>query len=312
MTRPARIFVVGSVNEDIMISTPVYPALGETVQGSTIERSPGGKGANQAVAAAAMGAPTTMVALVGDDAAGAAMRENLAERGVNTDRLEVAEHTPTGQALVVRTDDGQNAIIVIGGANAAVDADFAASGLEELRAGDVLLLQHEIPAAANARALEIARERGALTIVNAAPAARIDALLPYVDVLVVNEFELAVVAGGEEGGDPAAVAAQLAAQRRLSVIVTLGAQGAALATATDTHRVAAHPIDAVDSTGAGDTYVGALAAFLLDGHPLETAARWASAAGAHACLHVGAQAGSPTPAQLAEVFGVGPAREDAA
>ncbi len=306
-----RVFVVGSINQDLMVSTPVYPKLGETVHGHHVTPSPGGKGSNQAVAAARLGAPTSMVGRVGSDAFGAAMLGALQDAGVDTLSVETIEATQTGLAIVTHTDAGKNAIIVMQGANQTLGPDDLAP-LDALEPGDVVVTQLEVPVPAVRRALERAREAGATTILNAAPAADVAALLNVVDLLVVNEFEAGVVAGTETPTEAAArdAAARLAEEHDLTVVLTLGEAGAMVAHEGRRIDIPPFPVHAVDSTGAGDTFVGALAAFLALGHPLKDACRWAGAAGAHACLHVGAQAGAPTQQDLADRFGVGPARKD--
>lgn len=307
-----RVFVVGSINQDLMVSTPAYPELGETVHGHHVKASPGGKASNQAVAAAKLGVPTRMVGRVGADAAGAAMLEALHGAGVDTQTIETTQATQTGLAIVTHTDQGKNAIIVIQGANQTLAADELHHILDEIDPGDVVVTQLEVPVPVVRRALELGRERGATTILNAAPAADVRALLPFVDVLVVNEFEVGIVADMRTPTESAArdAAIRLAEAHGFTVVLTLGEAGAVVAQQGRCAEVPPFPVQAVDSTGAGDTFVGALAAFLALGHPLETACYWASAAGAHACLHVGAQAGAPTQQDLADRFGVGPARKE--
>lgn len=197
---------------------------------------------------------------------------------------------------MTRTDSGQNAIIVIAGANAELEPDRVA-GLTALTDGDILVVQLEIPIPAVETTLRIARQRGATAILNAAPAGAVANLLADVDILVVNEFEAATVAGLDRVDelDFAAVAGLLAERHSRAVIVTVGSDGAWLAAGGQLTKIDALPVAPVDSTGAGDAFVGALAALLAQGHPLEQSTRWAAAAGAHACLKVGAQAGAPTP-----------------
>lgn len=307
-----RVHVVGSINQDLMVSTPVYPKLGETVHGHHVAASPGGKGSNQAVAAATLGASTHMVGRVGSDAFGTAMLEALQGAGVDTRSIETSQAAQTGLAIVTHTDEGKNAIIVMQGANQALTPDALPHALATIEPGDVLVTQLEVPVPVVQRALELGREHGATTILNAAPAADVRHLLPCVDVLVVNEFEAGVVAAMATSTEQAArkAAATLAETHGIIVVLTLGEAGAMVARAGKRTDIPPFQVDAVDSTGAGDTFVGALAAFLALGHPLETACRWASAAGAHACLHVGAQAGVPTQQDLADRFGVGPARKE--
>lgn len=304
------VFVVGSINQDLMVSTPVYPKLGETVHGHHVEGAPGGKGSNQAVASATLGASTRMIGCVGADAFGRAMVQALDEAGVDTAAVETTADVQTGMAVVTRTDRGKNAIIVIGGANQALRTADVDAALMDMTQGDVLVTQLEIPPTVVLRALQQGRQRGATTILNAAPAASVDELLPFVDILVVNEFEAGVVAGIDTltTGDARRAATAIAAAHQVSVILTLGEEGAVIIHGEQRVDIAPFPINPVDSTGAGDTYVGALAAFLALRNDLQQAGEWASAAGAHACLHVGAQAGAPSQQDLADRFGVGPCR----
>lgn len=295
-----------------MVSTPVYPRLGETVHGHHVTASPGGKGSNQAVAAAKLGVSTRMVGRVGSDAFGEAMLKTLHGAGVDTRAVETSHATQTGLAIVTHTDRGKNAIIVIEGANQTLAPDDLHHILDAIRPGDIVVTQLEVPVPTVRQALELGRERGATTILNAAPAAEVGTLLPSVDVLVVNEFEAGVVAGMRTTTESEArdAATRLAEVHGITVVLTLGEAGAVVARPGLCADVSPFSVQAVDSTGAGDTFVGALAAFLALGYPLETACHWASAAGAHACLHVGAQAGAPTQQDLADRFRVGPAQKE--
>jgi len=301
-----RVYVVGSINQDLLISTSSYPKLGETVHGHTVAYDAGGKGANQAVAAARLGATTRFVGCVGSDDSGIAMTENLRANDVDIAHVTTVDDVATGLAVVTRTDSGQNAIIVIAGANAELNPDRVAAGLTAVTAGDILVVQLEIPIPAVETALRIARQRGATAILNAAPAGAVADLLADVDILVVNEFEAATVAGLDRVDelDFAAVAGLLAERHSRAVIVTVGSDGAWLAAGGQLTKIDALPVAPVDSTGAGDAFVGALAALLAQGHPLEQSTRWAAAAGAHACLKVGAQAGAPTLDDLTAIFGL--------
>lgn len=305
------VFVVGSINRDFMVSTPVYPRLGETVHGHRLTTSAGGKGANQAVACARLGAETRMVGRVGADEHGRAMLEAMRTAGVDTGSVLISDSAQTGMAIVTHTDGGSNAIVVLRGANGDLLPDDLDAPLRIITQGDILVTQLEVPTETVRRALQVGQQRGATTILNAAPAKSVDGLLPYVDILIVNEFEAGVVAGLEKlNQDQArAAAVQIADKHDLSVILTLGERGAMVVNGAEQRDIRPFPVESVDSTGAGDTYVGALAAFLALGHTLETACEWASAAGAHACLRVGAQESAPTQQNLADRFGVGPARK---
>jgi ribokinase len=288
-----RVVVVGSANVDLVVAVPRHPAPGETVLGGDLRRTPGGKGANQAVAAArAGGADTVLVAALGHDEAAELLLTSLTAAGVRTEAVQRVD-APTGTALITVSPDGENAIVVAPGANALVDA---APALEHLAAADVVLAQLEIPLDV-VRAAAAARHPGALVVLNAAPSRPLpDELWAQVDVLVVNEHEAADLAPGP--GAPEAAAARLA-QRVPTVVVTLGAAGALVATA-DRWPVAvpAPRVDAVDTTGAGDTFCGVLAARLAAGDDVVDAVRRAGVAGALAVTRPGAQAAVPSAAEV--------------
>ncbi|WP_159791755.1 PfkB family carbohydrate kinase [Puerhibacterium puerhi] len=310
MTAPAdrtagRVVVVGSANVDLVVPVPRHPAGGETVLGGALQRSPGGKGANQAVAAArAGGAATTFVGALGRDAAADLLLASLEAAGVRTDLVARAAGA-TGTALVTVTPDGENAIVVAPGAN----AEVRVGGPEAARiaAADVVLAQLEVPLDAVAAAAR-ARRAGALLVLNAAPSAPLPAdLLAEVDVLVVNEHEardLTGLGGGAASdGGPAAAPAELAAallERVPAVVVTLGGAGSLVAERGDPAPAAvpAFPAAVVDTTGAGDTYCGVLAAALARGEGLVGAARLAAAAAALAVGRPGAQEAVPAAAEV--------------
>ena len=300
-----RVVVVGSANVDLVVPVPRHPAGGETVLGGALQRSPGGKGANQAVAAArAGGAATTFVGALGRDAAADLLLASLEAAGVRTDLVARAAGA-TGTALVTVTPDGENAIVVAPGAN----AEVRVGGPEAARiaAADVVLAQLEVPLGAVAAAAR-ARRAGALLVLNAAPSAPLPAdLLAEVDVLVVNEHEardLTGLGGGAASdGGPGAAPAELAAallERVPAVVVTLGGAGSLVAERGDPAPAAvpAFPAAVVDTTGAGDTYCGVLAAALARGEGLVGAARLAAAAAALAVGRPGAQEAVPAAAEV--------------
>ena len=270
-----RVIVVGSLNVDLVTSVEAHPRPGETVIGSGLDRYAGGKGANQAMAAARAGSvEVAMVGRVGGDEGGALYRERLARAGVDVTGVVVDADEPTGHALIVVDEEGENTIVVVPGANGRVGrADLA--GLEDCGPGDVVLLQLEIPLPVVALAAQIAHERGARVVVNAAPFAALPAdVVALADPLVANEHEAAALA--DAGGVPG------------SLLVTFGAHGASwdgveyAAHTVPTHRVR-------DTTGAGDAFCGALAAALAGGADRATAMAAALAAGAAAVQHHGAQ-----------------------
>lgn len=296
----ARIVVLGSLNMDQVVVVPHLPGPGETVVGGSLRTTPGGKGANQAVAAARLGGDVHMVGRVGRDDFGASLRAALVRDRVDVEAL-VDDTEPSGTALIVVDERGENQISVAPGANGRLDGADADRAVALLDRGDVLLVQLEIPLATVSDAVRRARARGAGTVLNAAPARPLPAgLLADLDVLVVNEHEAAQLAGEAAPGqtDPEAAAARLLAMGPGAVVVTLGAAGSLLHTSAGTRRQDAPRIDVVDTTAAGDAFVGALARWLAAGRSLEGGLAYANAAGAHAAARPGAQASLPTAGQL--------------
>lgn len=294
----ARVVVVGSANVDVMARVPRIPAPGETLLATSLTRGPGGKGANQAVASArAGGADTWFVGRLGDDGDGELLRRSLAGSGVGVDAIETSSE-PTGTALISVADDGENAIVVVGGAN----ADFSSLSQlqrDRIRAADVVVAQLEIPLG-TVHAAAQARRSGARFVLNAAPSQPLpQELLADVDVLVVNEHELTDLAG-EMDPEKAMTAV---ARRVPALVVTLGARGSIAVERDRRTSIAAIPATPVDTTGAGDTFVGVLAARLAAGDGLTDAARWGSAAAALAVQRQGAQAAVPSAAEVAAVMG---------
>jgi ribokinase len=281
------IAVVGSVNLDIVIGVERHPAPGETVLGGDRTDLPGGKGANQAVAAARLGRRVSIVGRVGADAAGRGLRDGLRAEGVDVEHLREDPDAPSGVALIAVAPDGENTIIVSPGANGRVGPEDVqgASGL--LGEAAVTLLQLEIPEDAVRAAAHAA---GGTLVLNPAPARELDGdVLERVDVLVPNRGELELLAGP---GDPADAARRLAGPR--AVVVTLGADGALVVDGDHVEHVRAHPVEVVDTTGAGDAFCGALADALARGALLTEAARWGVAAAALSVTRSGAQEGMPT------------------
>ena len=269
LERTSRVCVVGSLNIDITARVSALPAPGETVLGTSLVRSPGGKGGNQALAAARAGVGVMMVGRIGDDDDGARYVRGLRERGVGCLGVRTTPGTPTGTALVVVDQHGENSIVVVAGANAAVTPADVDDASAILRRSDVLLLQLELTAPAVEHAARIAADAGVRVVLNASPWTAPSAeLLALADVVIVNEREAAQL------GDAAS-----------SVCVTLGAGGARWGTET----AAAPRITPVDTTGAGDAFAGALAAAIARGADRAGALRAAVRAGAKACEHHGAQ-----------------------
>jgi ribokinase len=288
------VVVVGSANVDLVVPVARHPEGGETLLGGDLRRNPGGKGANQAVAAArAGGARTSLIGAVGTDDAGDLLLASLASAGVRTDLVERHSQAPTGVALITVTGDGENAIVVAPGANALVRVGPEAAS--RIAAADVVLAQLETPLDA-VRAAAAALSPGAVLVLNAAPSAPLpDDVWSMLDILVVNEHEAADLAGCS---DPD-VGVGMLLERVPAVVVTLGGAGSIVARRGEPPmRLAGVRVEAVDTTGAGDTFCGVLCAALAQGADLADAVRRAGAAGALAVTRPGAQDAVPTAAEV--------------
>ncbi|HEX2019576.1 MAG TPA: ribokinase [Aurantimonas sp.] len=305
--RAASVLVFGSLNVDLVCRVDTIARPGETVLAPGYDQLFGGKGANQAVAAArALGGKgrVVMVGAVGEDALGTAVIDNLTGEGIDTAGIRKVPDR-TGCAFISIDATGENAITVASGAN----ASLTASALDDVRlaAGSVLVLQMETPLAENLAAAARARAGGGRVIVNLAPVPRrldaptLERLLALSDCLIVNETELAAAAdlARLKAGSAAERAAALAGRHGVVVIATLGADGAIVADpAALLRRIAAHQVTAVDTTGAGDTFVGVFAGGLASGLTVPEAAERAAVAGSLACCSVGAQSAMPTGAEI--------------
>ena len=305
MTQPGspnpEIVVVGSLNTDITVPVDRLPAPGETVLGGDALTGAGGKGANQAVAAALLGRSVAMVGRVGADDRGASLLAGLDAAGVERSEVATDPLVPTGLALITVGGDGENMIVVSPGANGLVRAaDVAAA--PSIAVAAVTLLQLEVPLEAVTAA---ARVSTGTVILNPAPASPLPAaLLAEVDVLVPNRTELALLAGG---ATPATIEDAVAMARSIdgpdAVVVTMGADGALVVTRRDAEHVPAIPVDAVDATAAGDSFCGALADALVRGLGLADAVEWAVAAGAITVTRPGAQSSLPTRDEVMSLVG---------
>ena len=297
----ARVCVVGSVNSDLVFDVAALPGPGETVLASAVRTLPGGKGGNQAVAAARLGAQTSFVGAVGNDAFGEQARAALAAEGIDLTGLAVAD-AATGVALILVDEHGENSIAVASGANGAVTPVHVRAALAAVAigAGDVVLVGHEIPTESAREALAIGRAAGATTILNPAPATGLSSeILEAADIVTPNEGELATLAGLASGpGVGDAVAALRSTGVSSALVVSLGAAGAHVDLAGSVTALPALAVDAVDAVGAGDTLNGALAAGLASGLPLEQAAQRAVVAASLAVTKTGAREGMPTTAEL--------------
>ena len=306
MRNPPRVTVLGSLNIDISVTVPRLPEPGATVLGSAARFTPGGKGANQAVAAARLGAAVRMTGCVGDDDFGRRLLAALREEGVDHQGVRVTADAPTGLAMISVDTAGENMITVASGANHQVGDQQVAAATGH---GDILVICAEIPVPAiKAALIKAAEPRAASCVLNLAPVPPDAAAIVAagVDWLVVNETEAAAVLGRPVGGlaEAGQAAAALITAGARHAVVTAGAHGAALAGPDATGTISAFRVDAVDTVGAGDTFVGALAVALAAGIPAAAAVRAASAAAATAATRPGAQAGMPRPADILATTGL--------
>ncbi|GAA2727669.1 ribokinase [Streptomyces nogalater] len=293
------IAVLGSTNMDLVAYVDKAPERGETVTGREFRTVPGGKGANQAIAAARAGATVSMIGAVGTDAYGARLRDTLEHSGVDTDFLRTVEG-PSGTAHIVVDAEGGNAIVVVPGANGTVD--HLSPGDEGVIAtADALLLQLEIPLAAVVAGARAARRHGVRTVLTPSPVQPLPPeLLRAVDLLVPNEYEAVTLTGRTDPREAAAALLDLVPE----VVVTLGATGCLyLARGTEPLVVPAPRVTAVDSTGAGDTFVGALAVALAEERPVREALTWAAAAAAISVQREGASASMPYRPEIEARYG---------
>ena len=282
----ARVAVVGGINVDLVVETAALPLAGETVVGGELRRFGGGKGANQAVAAARMGAEAALLARVGADEFGRSSLAGLRHEGVDVSGVACDEET-TGTALITVAEDGTNTIVVAPGANARLNVDDVEAARGAIQASHALLLQLEVPLAATVRAAQVARAADVTVFLNPSPAAPLpDELLDAVDVLVLNETEAAALAGSPAG------ARALLTRGVSTVVLTRGVEGALVETRDGRRLVAPYRVQSVDATAAGDAFLGALAAMLPE-RGLDGALQAAAAAGALATTRLGAQPSLP-------------------
>ena len=294
-TSAGGVVVVGSANADLVLRLAELPRPGETRLATDTSRLPGGKGANQAVAAARSGALTTLIAAIGDDADGQLVSEALVAAGVDV-RLVRTSSAPTGLAVVLLDDRGRNSIVVAPGANATIE-QLRPDERDVVRDGSVLLCQLEVPLPVVIEAAQTARAAGRIVVVNAAPSQPLpDALVAAVDVLVVNEHEASEIAGTPDLDR----AVDVLLTRVPAVVVTLGAAGARVAERTGPRRLLPAPaVEVVDTTGAGDTFCGVFAAGLAAGTSMTAAAERAIAAASLSVQRLGAIPSIPRADEIA-------------
>ena len=291
------ITVVGSINMDLVVRVAHLPLPGETVLGQDYQAIPGGKGANQAVAAARLGANVAMIGCVGDDVFGRLLQDNLRREKVDLVGVQAVPETSSGLAMITVDELGRNTIVVASGANLAMTPQQVADSMESIADIDVLVLQLESPMDCVLEAARIARARGAKVVLNPAPARPLPVeIYPYIDVLIPNESETSLLTGLPVYGIGQAEAAAQALVRAgaRSVVLTLGERGALVVDeGCPAIHLPAFPAQVVDTTAAGDAFVAGLAVGLAEGKSLVDAARMGNAAGAVAVTRLGAQPAMP-------------------
>jgi len=297
----AKIVVVGSSNTDMVVQAPHIPRPGETVLGGAFHMIAGGKGANQAVAAARLGADVTFVARVGDDPFGAQALEGFRAEGIRTDFVLRDPEASHGVALILVDGNGENAIAVAPGANARLSPEDVAAAEEAIAGCDAVLLQLEVPLPTVERAIVLGKKHGKRVMLNPAPYLAVpDALLSQIDLLTPNETEAEMLLGGGEAGlgGIAQTAEELLRRGVGRVVVTLGREGVFVVAPGEQYHVAGRRVTAVDTTAAGDAFSGALAVWIAEGAEFRTAIRYAIAASALAVTRIGAQASLPHRAEV--------------
>ena len=292
----ATIVVVGSLNMDLVMRMDRAPAGGETLPGHDFATLPGGKGANQAVACARMGARVAMVGRVGADANGAVLGAALAADGIDAVEVDALPAVHSGVAMIWVEEGGQNRIALASGANGLLDAAGVERAAALIDAATMLIVQLEVPMPAVEAAVSRAHRARVTVLMNAAPAMALSASLwPQIDILVVNESEATVLSDVAVVDHASAASAGVSLRERGPdrVLVTLGAQGVVVVDAGGARHAPAHPVQAVDTTAAGDTFIGALAAALCEGRTLDEAVALGQAASALCVTRRGAQASIP-------------------
>jgi ribokinase len=304
MTQPT-ITVVGSFAVGMTLRTGRMPHFGETLVGRDFDMGPGGKGSNQAVGTARLGARSYFAGIIGDDKLAEIALDLYAAEGVDTTFLKQTKEMATGVGFIILNDAGENGIILDMGANKLMDPGFVDGLAAQIAASDVVMSVLELPVPAAARAMALGRQHGVRTILNPAPATRLDdGVLGSVDYLTPNETELRILMGlAPDDPTPTIELAQRLKQRPLgTLIVTQGEKGALVITGDDNIEVPGVPVRVVDTTGAGDAFNSGLAVALAEGRDLVDAVRYANCAGALACTHLGVIPALATRAAVDELF----------
>ncbi|WMJ77158.1 MULTISPECIES: ribokinase [unclassified Sedimentibacter] len=287
-----KVVVVGSINVDMVFTSDIRPKAGETVLGNTFSLIPGGKGANQAVAASKLCADSFMVGCVGADTNGSFAVDNLKSANVNTDCIQAVNDIPTGVANII-VAEGDNSIIVIPGANYKVDREIINKYKDVILSADIVLLQLEIPLEAVEYTLDICTKNNVKVLLNPAPAVELSSsMIENASYITPNEHELKIIMGKNTDVE------EEIKRYPNKLIVTLGSKGVKYYDGSEMKLIPSNKVDVVDTTGAGDTFCGALAAALVNGSDLEEAIIFANKAAAYSITKLGAQSGMPTLEQL--------------
>jgi len=297
MQEDAKVVVVGSSNMDLVVKSSRIPAVGETILGGDFLMAPGGKGANQAVAAAKLGARVCFVAKLGDDLFGRQSLENFRKEGLDTTHVTLSAEAPSGVALIMVDEAGNNVIAVAPGANARLSAEDVKRAESDIASSGAVVAQLEVPLETIEFAAQLAHVAGVPFVLDPAPAQRLPAeLLKMVDVLTPNETEAQILTGIEVHDEPSARAAaeELLSAGVKTVILTMGVQGFLLVDHQRVEFVTARQVDAVDSTAAGDAFTGSLAVGMARGQSLSEAALFANHVAALSVTRMGAQPSMPT------------------
>jgi ribokinase len=290
------IVVVGSLNMDLVVFTPRHPQIGETILGNSFQTNPGGKGANQAVAAAQLGVPVQLIGKLGNDPFGDQLLASLHSSGVDTRWVLRDEEAATGTALITVDAAGANTIIVVPGSNMKLAPQDVVCAEAGIVGASLLIMQLEVPLETVLRAAEIAHQHSVKVILNPAPAQALpDELLGLVDILVVNESEMAILTDSPVDTEERLLAAaqKLKKMAPAELVLTLGEKGSIWLGEKGLQKLAPFPVQAVDTTAAGDAFIGGLAAALWNNRPMQEALEWGNAAGALAVTRTGAQPSLP-------------------
>lgn len=289
-----KVVVVGSINVDMVFTSDVRPKAGETVLGNSFSLIPGGKGANQAVAASKLGAESIMIGCVGVDSNGDFSIENFKKVDVETKYIDRVQNAPTGVANIV-VAEGDNSIIVVGGANYTVTKEVVDKYIDVILSADMVLVQLEIPLDTVEYTVELCKKNNVKVLLNPAPAVELsNSLIENATYITPNEHELQVILGKECNTD------EEMKKYPNKLIVTLGSKGVKYFDGNEMKLVPSNKVEVVDTTGAGDTFCGALAASLVKGDSLDEAIKFANKAAAYSITKLGAQSGMPTLEQLVE------------